>query len=229
MRRTVTVGITAMALLVVALSGCSDTSATVAATPSPTVTSQPRLLAIGDSIMKGHGLEANEAWPALIAAKRGWTLDNLACDGAGFLTTGDKTDCDGTFAALITEAEKLQPRTVIVEGSSNDFGESNQALYKETVSELRQLHAALPHARIVGLSTVWNDTAVPQQLAHVNNQVKHAVLMVGGRYLDIGQPLFGHPEWMQSDDVHPTARGQIAIEDAVEAAFATARFTPSRS
>lgn len=221
-------GITAAVMLLVVLSGCSGVKTTTAATPNPTDTTRPRLLAIGDSIMKGHGLDANQAWPALIAANRGWTLDNLACDGAGFLTTGDKTDCDRTFAGLIEEAVDLQPRTVIVEGSSNDFGESNDALYKETVSELRQLHTALPHAKIIGLSTVWNDTAVPEQLAHVNNQVKHAVLMVGGRYLDIGQPLGGHPEWMQSDDVHPTAAGQKAIELAVEAAFATARFTPLR-
>jgi acyl-CoA thioesterase-1 len=217
-----------MSLLALLLTGCSGAKLSVAVTPTASEASQPRLLAIGDSIMKGHGLSADQAWPALIASSRGWTLDNLACDGAGFLTPGDKTDCDDTFAGLIAEAVKLQPRTVIVEGSSNDFGESNQALYKETVSQLQKLHTALPHARIIGLSTVWNDTPVPEQLAHVNNQVKQAVLKVGGRYLDIGQPLFGHPEWMQSDDVHPTAAGQQAIEAAVEAAFATARFTPRR-
>lgn len=228
MRHTVTVGITAMALLAIALSGCSASNTKAAATPTPTETARPRLLAIGDSIMKGHGLSADQAWPALIAARRGWTLDNLACDGAGFLATGDKTDCDTTFAGLVKEAEKLQPRTVIVEGSSNDFGQSDAALYKTTIDQLQELHAALPRARIIGLSTVWNDTAVPAQLDNVNDQVRLAVLKVGGRYLDIGQPLGGHPEWMQSDDVHPTAAGQIAIEAAVQNAFAAARFTPSR-
>lgn len=228
MRHTVTIGTTAMALMVIALAGCSGTTAKSAATPTPTETAMPRLLAIGDSIMKGHGLAADQAWPALIAARRGWTLDNLACDGAGFLALGDKTDCDSTFAGLVEEAEKLQPRTIIVEGSSNDFGQSDDALYKTTIGQLQQLHAALPYAKIIGLSTVWNDTAVPAQLDDVNDQVRRAVLKVGGRYLDIGQPLGGHPEWMQSDDVHPTAAGQIAIEAAVQRAFETAKFAPSR-
>jgi acyl-CoA thioesterase-1 len=219
------VGAVAVAALLLGLTGCSTAQHP---TPAASETARPHLLAIGDSIMKGHGLKPDQAWPALIAAKRGWTLDNLACDGAGFLTTGDKTDCDETFAGLVDEAVKLQPHTVIVEGSSNDFGENNRALYKETVGELRQLRSALPHARIVGLSTVWNDKAVPAQLAHVNNQVSHAVKMVGGLYLDIGQPLAGHPEWMQSDDVHPTAAGQRAILAAVESAFAKARFSPAR-
>lgn len=228
MRRSLSLEIIATAVVILALSGCSGTTTSSGAGPTPTESARPRLLAIGDSIMKGHGLSADEAWPALIAGKRGWTLDNLACDGAGFLTTGDKTDCDATFAGLIAEAVKLQPHTVIVEGSSNDFGESNEALFKETVGQLEQLHKALPKAKIIGLSTVWNETAVPAQLEHVNNQVRLAVLRVGGRYLDIGQPLFGHPEWMQSDDVHPTAAGQLAIEAAVQDALLKAKFTPSR-
>jgi acyl-CoA thioesterase-1 len=232
MRRTAALGFAVLALSVVALTGCSGqqhpAAAVATVTATPTTTARPHLLAIGDSIMKGHGLDADEAWPALIAAQRGWTLDNLACDGAGFLTTGDKGDCDETFAGLVDKAVKLQPHTVIVEGSSNDFGESDSALARETFSEITKLHAALPYARIIGLSTVWNETAVPAQLADINEQVEKAVLSVGGRYFDIGQPLAGHPEWMQSDDVHPTARGQQAIEEAVIAAFHHGRFTPAR-
>ncbi len=175
--------------------------------------------------MKGHGLTASQAWPALLAAHKGWSLDNLACDGAGFLSVGDDTDCADTFSVLVAKTIKLAPRTVIVEGSSNDFGEDNTALYQVTVSEVEELHRVLPHARIIGLSTVWNETAVPAQLASVNQQVARAVKDVGGTYLNIGQPLARHPEWMQNDDVHPTAAGQIAILKAVEDALADAKIT----
>ncbi len=172
--------------------------------------------------MKGHGLDADQAWPALMASQDGWRLDNLACDGAGFLTVGDDSDCGETFSGLVKKAVALHPRTVIIEGSSNDFGESDDALFPETVSQLQRLRAALPDAQIIGLSTIWGDTTAPEQLADVNEQVQTAVQKVGGRYLDIGQPLFGHPEWMQSDDVHPTAAGQLAIFGAVQTAFSEA-------
>lgn len=198
------------------LAGCSAQSAVV---PTPSSVAHPNVVAIGDSIMKGHGLPSGEAWPALMAAQNGWRLDNLACDGAGFLAVGNDADCGETFAGLVAKAAALHPRTVIIEGSSNDFGESDGQLLPETESQLAQLRAALPSAQIVGLSTIWGDTAVPAQLADVDAQVRAAVTKVGGQFLEIGQPLSGHPEWMQSDDVHPTAAGQAAINAAVQAAF----------
>ncbi len=179
----------------------------------------PTVVTIGDSIMKGHGLSAGQAWPALMGAQDAWRLDNLACDGAGFLAIGDDSDCGENFAGLVAKAAALHPRTIIIEGSSNDFGQSDSDLLPETVMQLTQLRAALPDAQIIGLSTIWGDTAVPAQLADIDSQVRTAVEKVGGRFLELGQPLGGHPEWMQSDDVHPTTAGQLALYGAVQAAF----------
>ena len=204
--------------VVMVLAGC--TTAVRIATASLHV--QPTVVAIGDSIMKGHGLTAGQAWPALMAEQDGWHLDNLACDGAGFLAIGDDADCGTNFAGLVALATAQHPRLIVIEGSSNDFGQSDQDLLPETVKQLQQLRAALPGTQIIGLSTIWGDTAVPAQLTDVDQQVRTAVENVGGRYLDIGQPLSGHPVWMQSDDVHPTAAGQLAIYAAVQAAFARA-------
>jgi acyl-CoA thioesterase-1 len=226
--------VVAVSTVLVLLAGCTSSavgsttsSSTAPASPKPsnsaTLLPDPNVVAIGDSIMKGHGLSPNQAWPALMATQNDWRLDNLACDGAGFLTVGNDSDCGETFAGLVAKAVALHPRTVIIEGSSNDFGESNTALLPETDSQLAQLRAALPHAQIIGLSTIWGDTAVPAQLSDVDNQLRDAVTKVGGQFLEIGQPLSGHPDWMQSDDVHPTAVGQLAIYAAVQAAFDLAK------
>jgi len=180
---------------------------------------RPTVVTIGDSIMKGHGLSANQAWPELMAAHDHWRLVNLACDGAGFLAIGDDADCGETFAGLVKKTAALHPLTVIVEGSSNDFGQDDDSLYAETLSQLQKLRTALPTARIIGLSTIWGDTAVPAQLADVDSQVRRAVEEVGGTFVPVGQPLSGHPEWMQRDDVHPNAAGQLALYGAVQAAF----------
>lgn len=206
----------AVCAVAIALAGCSSQ---LVVAPSPLSVAHPSVVTIGDSIMKGHGLQADQAWPALLAQRDGWRLDNLACDGAGFLAIGNDADCGETFAGLVAKAEELHPRTVIVEGSSNDFGQDNDSLSSETLSQLQQLRTALPNAQIIGLSTVWGDTAVPAQLADVDAQVRDAVQAVGGTFVSVGQPLSGHPEWMQSDDVHPTAAGQRALAAAVQAAF----------
>ena len=178
-------------------------------------TARPAVVAIGDSIMEGHGLSANQAWVASVAKQDGWKLTNLASDGSGFLKVGTKGD---TFADQARAAIALHPSVVVVSGSSNDLGESDADLSAATTATLKMIRLALPAARIVAVSAVWGATALPAQMIAINNQVKAAVAAVGGEYLNIGQPLSGHPELMQSDAVHPTAAGQLVLARAVAAA-----------
>src|SRR5450830_1457250 len=199
----------------------ADTPATAAPAQSVvphTAKAAPQVLTIGDSIMKGFGLPAAQAWPALIAAKNGWDLATLACNGAGFLTIGSAQDCDDNFLGVVGAAAALHPDIVIISGSSNDFGEENTALLDTTVAALARLRAEFPNAEIIGLSTIWGDTALPAQLAQIDAQVAQAAEQVGGTYLDVGQPLSGHPELMQADDVHPTAAGQFILGAAIQGA-----------
>ncbi|WP_345761505.1 SGNH/GDSL hydrolase family protein [Diaminobutyricibacter sp. McL0608] len=176
----------------------------------------PTVVAIGDSIMEGHGLHPGQAWPALLAQEYGWRLTNLASDGSGFVTPGDNGD---TFADQVAVAARLNPSIVFVSGSSNDLGSDDTMIAGETAATIRALHAALPRAEILAVSPVWNDKNVPPQLDDIDLDVVRAVSAVGGRALDIGQPLFGKPALMQSDDVHPTPAGQQVIAAAVSKAL----------
>ncbi len=173
---------------------------------------QPVVVAIGDSIMEGHGLSAGQSWVATIARQDGWRFTNLASDGSGFLKVGDKGDI---FADQARAAIALHPSVVILAGSSNDVGEPDAALAASTSATIALLRAALPHARIIAISAVWGATAVPAQLTDIDHQVQAAISAVGGQYVDIGQPLSGHPELMQSDAVHPTAAGQRVLAASV--------------
>jgi acyl-CoA thioesterase-1 len=183
----------------------------------------PVVVAIGDSIMKGHGLAASLAWPALIGKTNNWKLTNLACDGAGFSTVGAPYDCDDTLAALVGKAAKLDPDIVLISGSSNDLGVADDELSGATVAAMKELRTENPQTKIVGISTVWGDTLTPAQIDDINNQVRTAVRDVGGIYLDIGQPLAGHRDWLQSDDVHPTAKGQRVLAKAITGALRSAK------
>ena len=213
-------------------SAASRRAAPVPATSTPSVSATPQAIAppvaptvplhvltIGDSVMKGFGVEPGQAWPELISQQNGWSLTTLACNGAGFLAIGNPDDCDSNFSSIVEAASSLHPDLVIIEGSSNDFGMSSSSLLESTVGAVSALHAKFPRAKIVGLSTVWGDTTVPDEIAEIDSQVQQAMTQVGGTYVDLGQPLSGHPELMQSDDVHPTAAGQQVLAAAIKDAL----------
>jgi Lysophospholipase L1 and related esterases len=206
------------------LAGCSlgaagsASGATAISTPTPA--SHHVVVVIGDSITGGHGLAPDQAWPVLLARKQGWALTNLGTDGAGFRQQGSSGE---TYDAQVSDAAELHPDLVIVSGSTNDLGQSADDLMTVTRAEMAKLRAALPHATIVATSTIWSDTDAPPQVDSISDQVRTAAEQVHGIYIDIGQPLFGHPELMQSDDVHPTAAGQRVLADAIDKALTAAR------
>lgn len=236
------VSLTALAAVVVAsLAGCAADplpeaapaaptfaapllAASASPAPSSTSTPRPRVVTLGDSLMSGFGLSSREAWPRLLADSARLPLTNLACPGMGFVVQGE---CGTPYAGLVPAVAALQPDVLIVQSSSNDFWEDDDEIRYDTADTVASLHAAVPDARIVALSTIWNDDPqVPDDTAVTSDALRDAVEAVGGTYIDVGQPLAGHPEWLQSDDVHPTARGQKAIEQTVMSALQDAGVLP---
>ena len=226
-RRAVrTVLATALAAAAVCtLVACTEDSS-VAAAPSPTATDRAwdrapgtRIVVIGDSVSGGHGLTPEQAWPALLAQTERWQLTNLSCDGAGVVAEGDADACASAYRGIVRRAADLRPRVVVVQASSNDLGEDDAEVTGATDELVALVHRDLPEARVVGLSAVWNEQTPPPQLARISAALHRAVRRDGGTFVDVGQPLAGHAEWLQSDDVHPTARGQRALEAGVIDAF----------
>ncbi len=185
--------------------------------PSPSVDTRTATVMIGDSLMSGYGLDSSQAWPTVLSAALPLQVTNLACGGTGFVAVGD---CGTDYSGFVPAVAALAPQLIIVESSSNDFDLSNEQIVDATRDTLEQLRAAAPDAVIVGLSTIWNDDAeIPPDVEITSAALAEAVTEVGGTFLDVGQPLAGHPEWMQFDDVHPTSSGQRAIAAAVREAL----------
>jgi len=216
------------------LAGCSaapppattPTFVSPAASPSSTSKGTPRVrvATVGDSLMSGFGLDLGDAWPVLLAGRAHLSLTNLACAGMGFVVSGD---CGTPYSGFAPALAALQPQIVIVESSSNDFGQSADDIHSATITTVEEMHEAAPKARMVGLSTIWNDEeTVPEDTAVTSDALKDAMGMVDGTFIDVGQPLQGHPDWMQEDDVHPTPRGQRAIEQTVMSKLQEADILP---
>lgn len=197
-------------------------------TPTPTPSSTPTrsgaaitddtsLVTIGDSIMAGYGLTDPDtsAWPALLAGQTGSSVVNDSCSGAGFIAVGD---CGNDYDGLVAAAAAAHPGTVIVQSSDNDLGQDPAALAAATTQTVRDLHAAIPDARLVGLSTLWDQPGpTPAEVAQSSADLQSALAAVGGTFVDIGQPLAGETGMLQSDDEHPTDSGQQELSATISA------------
>lgn len=197
-------------------------SAASAAAETGTATTHSTIVTIGDSIMAGHGLSdpGSTAWPVLLGEATGTSVTNDSCSGAGFIAVGS---CGTDFAGLIPAAVDAAPDLVVVESSDNDEGEDPVALAAATMATVKALHAALPHAWIVGLSTLWDQPGgTPAEVRQSSTDLERAVDVVGGTYIDVGQPIAGRAGLLQSDDEHPTVIGQqvlaVSLMDDLRAA-----------
>lgn len=150
--------LSAGAVLVTGLlaTACSPTPAPVFSAPSPTPAASShgahrlRVVTIGDSLMSGYGLDLGQAWPTLVANKAHVSMTSLACGGMGLVVSGD---CGTPYSGLVPALADI----VIVESSSNDFGEDPEDVRAQTLTTVEEMRDAAPGARIIGLSTIWND------------------------------------------------------------------------
>jgi acyl-CoA thioesterase I len=199
------------------------TSASTATDAPPTT--GPRIAMIGDSLMSGYGLEKPDAWPELLARADGIEIADLACAGMGFVAVGQ---CDTTYDGMVPAVMALEPDVVIVQSSDNDSLVDPDELRTATLATMEHLREAVPDAQLVCLSTLWNDEdEVPDEVSMTGQALAEAADATGCLFVDVGQPLAGHPEWFQEDEAHPNVEGQQALAIAIGEALVEAGVLPS--
>lgn len=196
--------------------------------PSAATSSAPKPLTvafIGDSYTAGAGAtDPSHGWAATLARTQGWDMTNLARGGTGYLSavTGNAKVACGldycpAYPEMVKDAAAANPAIVLVAGGRNDVTRDPDQEAAAVRAFYTQLRAALPNAKIVAVSPVWDATAPPPALGAIAADVKSAVVTVGGTYLDIGQPLQGRPDLISKDGVHPDDDGHAALARAVQA------------
>lgn len=173
---------------------------------------KPTLLVVGDSLSAGYGLETGKGWVDLLRARLnavqpGWTLINASI-------SGDTTA--GGLARLPALLSRDKPRVVIIELGGNDAlrGLSLQ----QTQDNLSRMTALCKKAGarvlLVGMQIPPNyGPAYTARFAAVFPAVARAQKVALVPFLLSG--VVAHPDWFQSDNIHPTAQAQPTMLDTV--------------
>jgi len=181
----------------------------------------PVVAFLGDTYAAGGGATSRTMrWSSLVATDFGWTEQNFGIGSTGYSTGG--TLPGGTpYTARVAALVATSPSIVIVVGGRADVDVNNQAaqIKAAVTATFTALRAGLPTATIVAESPLWASTKPPAMLAQVAADVKAAVTAVGGRYLDIGQPLVGTPANIGPNPALPNDAGYAALAAAFEAAY----------
>lgn len=202
-------------------------TATATATATPVAPAQ-RAVFIGESYAQGSGSSGpTSRWTSKLSLDRGWREQNIARGGTGYLATptAPKTACGldycPTFEEMIPEAVKGKPDLVIVSGGRDDVVFRYADFVSAADRFYSELRGALPNARIVAVSPVWDSSTPPAQLAAYGDAIRAAVTAVKGVYVDVKQPMVGHSDWITPDGAGANDAGHAAIYAALRDALPT--------
>jgi acyl-CoA thioesterase I len=211
----------------------SDLAGRAAAASGASASAAPPkpVLFLGDSYSAGAGASTRAMrWTTLVAKSQHWLEDNRAFGGTGYVTALSGAEAQRgcgqpscpSYEQAIPRGSSAKPVLIVVSGGRNDLSSLGPDYAAAVARFFADLHAAFPDAGIAATSPRWDDGPAPATLADAGQAVLEGVESVGGSYLDIGQPLAGHPDLVASDGVHPNDAGHAAIAQAVEAAMTAA-------
>ena len=176
------------------------------------VPSRPTLLVVGDSLSAGYGLETGKGWVDLLrqrldAGRPHWNVINASI-------SGDTTA--GGLARLPPLLLRDKPAVVIIELGGNDAlrGLSLQ----QTRSNLTRMATLCKQAGVkvllIGMQIPPNyGPAYTARFAAVFPAVAQSAHVALVPFLLSG--VASHPDWFQSDNIHPTAQAQPTMLDTV--------------
>ena len=180
----------------------------------------PRVVFLGASITAGCCTKTVPSWPNQVSAQLDWQIINLARRGTGFTHGNRYGVCsDGScrsIAQMAVRAVTKRPDAVVVSGGRNDCQvalsdpKRTQDAINQTFDSLR---LGLPYTPIIAMSVIYNQKrAIPECYSRVNSWIAAAASRNHAAFVpDVTTWMAGHPDYLNSDHVHPNDAGHTEI------------------
>lgn len=176
------------------------------------VTHANTILILGDSLSAGYRMNAQQAWPQLLAKR--WQQEAVAVELINASVSGDTTQ--GGLQRLVPLLKKHQPSLVLLELGGNDgLRGLPPPLIEKNLAQMINL------AQQSGAKVILTDIQLPP------NYGRRYLQQFEGIFSDLAErhqlpllpffvaPLIGKTGMMMDDGIHPTAKAQDAIVEQV--------------
>jgi lysophospholipase L1-like esterase len=171
---------------------------------------------LGDDYTAGTRASTTSArFSTLVSTALDLTERNFGVAGSGYANPRG----GGDYQSRVGRVVAAKPDVVVVSGGRNDVIDDPDTVASNASDLFAELHARLPHAVLVAVAPFWGDSPPRPLLATIAASIKSAVLAVGGRYMNLPDPLRGHPKWM-ADQADPNDAGYAAIAKAIKPVLA---------
>lgn len=201
------------------LTGCKGdapapaaTESAVAADEHPVMGPERRVLAVGDSLFAGYGLDPGQSYPDKLEVALRARGINAKVTNAG--VSGDTSAAGAQRFAFVLDAQNPKPDLVLIEFGGNDV------LRGLPPAETRKnIEAMLAEAKKRGLKTVLVGMLAPPNLgAGYRTQFEPIYPALAKKYGAALVPFFldgviDKPDLMQADHLHPTS---VGVEEIVK-------------
>ncbi|MDT4919112.1 MAG: hypothetical protein QOI15_14 [Pseudonocardiales bacterium] len=172
----------------------------------------PLIAFLGDDWTRGTGAARKALrFSTLVCGRLGAQELNFGVDGTGYAKPGAG---GGPYATRVAQVVAAHPSVVVVSGGRNDSNDSPATAAEAARQLFARLHAKLPDAVLIAIAPFWGDSDLPPEMIALGAAIKNGVTAAGGTYLDIPDPIHGHPDFM-ADAADPNNQGYAAIAAAV--------------
>lgn len=191
----------------------SATPVALESDPAPLMGAEKRVLAVGDSLFAGYGLNPGESWPSKVEAALRARGVNARVTNAG--VSGDTSAAGAQRFGFVLSSQKPAPDLVIIEFGGNDVLRGLPP--KET---RKNIEAMLAEAKKQGVPVLLMGMLAPPNLgpqfkAEFEPIYPQLAKKYGAKLVPFFlAPVVGKPELLQGDHIHPTAKG---VEEIVKA------------
>ena len=178
-----------------------------------TTTASPVIAFLGDDWTTGAGASTKSMrFTTLLCAQLHAVERNFGADGTGYAKS---SATGGAYSSRVNAIVAANPQVIVVSGGRNDQSDDAATAADAAKALFKKLHEKLPDAVLVAVAPFWGDSDLPPEMVALSAAINKGVTAAGGSYLDVPDPIHGHPGFM-ADDADPNDKGYAAIAAALE-------------